>query len=315
MDKTKDYIELYNSLKWNYYDEYEGMVYHYTSPEGLKGILDTSCIYATDMYFLNDASEGMYVVKLISDNIEEVSFGDVKFKEYILHELEHLKKGKWNELIHHYTISFSLNDDSLAMWNYYTKGNSIQGYNIGFDVMKLTDNIEIQILDRDGKRIERNKNKHLVLYHGRVIYDKIQQTKIVSEIFKAFYSLYKESENDWNLENAAHFAVAKTMDFGKFFKDKQFDVEEEYRLMFSTYLLNGKNNSEMGIPYKELYRTHEGCFVPYQKCLINKDSISMITFSPSLHNEMTEAGLKRMLNTYGIDKNVTVRKSNISLRF
>jgi hypothetical protein len=315
MDKTHDYIELYNKLKWNNNDKYTGRVYHYTSPEGLKGIFETSCIYATDMYFLNDASEGMYVVELMSNNIEEVSFGDVKFKRCILRELEQLKKGKWNELIHHYTISFSCNGDSLSMWNYYTKGNSIQGYNIGFDVMKLIENIEIQILDSNGKTIKSNKDKHLVLYHGKVIYDEIQQMKKVREIFEKFYSIYKESENDYFLENAAHFAVSKTMDFGRFFKDKRYDVEDEYRLMFSTCLLDEKNNSKMGIPYKELYRIHEGCYVPYQKCTIDKKSIGMITFSPTLHNEMTEAGLKRMLNTYGIDKKVTVEKSGISLRF
>lgn len=315
MDMWSKYIKLYNSFHYTGLEEYEGTIYHYTSPNGLKGIFDTECLFATDMYYLNDSSEGMYVINLIKENINDLCFGDNKFAECVNEEIKLIEKGKWKELIHNYTTSFSLNGDSLEMWNYYTKGNSIQGYNIGFNAKNLSKNMYIEILDDSGKQVQRNEVKHLVLYHGKIIYEEDKQLELIRGIFEAFYNLYKETENEEFLETLAHFVVGKTLDYGKFFKPKEFAVEDEYRFMYSTYLMEGIDNSQKGIPCNELFRVHEGCLIPYQKCKFNKECIEEITFSPSLHNEMAEAGLNRMLSLHGIAEKVTVKKSNIPLRF
>ena len=44
-------------------------------------------------------------------------------------------------------------------------------------------------------------------------------------------------------------------------------------------------------------------------------SVSEVTFSPSLYNEMTEAGLKRLLDQYGIMHENRIKKSKIPLRY
>ena len=201
------------------------------------------------------------------------------------------------------------------MWNYYTKGNSIQGYNIGFNAKNLSEKLQIKILDSVGRQVQRNETNHLVLHHGKVIYEKEQQMKLIGDIFKKFYDLYKETESEEFLATLAHYVVGKTLDYGKFFKAKEFEVEDEYRFMYSTYLMEGTNMSEKGIPYRELFRVHEGCLIPYQKCVFCKECIEKITFSPSLYNEMAEAGLHRLLSSHGIAEKVTVEKSNIPLRF
>ena len=85
--------------------------------------------------------------------------------------------------------------------------------------------------------------------------------------------------------------------------------------MYSTYLMEGDQNSKKGIPCKELFRIHEGCLIPYQRCKFSKNCIEDITFSPSLHNEMAEAGLNRLLELHGISGSVRIHKSNIPLRF
>lgn len=51
-------------MPWNNISLYES--------ESLQGIFETNSLFATDLYFLNDASEGMYVIKLIQDNIEKL---------------------------------------------------------------------------------------------------------------------------------------------------------------------------------------------------------------------------------------------------
>lgn len=281
----------------------------------LEGIFETNSLFATDMYFLNDASEGMYVIELIQDNIKQLCQNNETLIKYVERELGLSKIGKWTELVHKYTISFSMNGDSLEMWNYYTKGNSIQGYNIGFDIDKLASTIQIEILNDGGQQTPRNYDKHLVLFQGKVIYDKKRQLELIESIFNKFYSRYVELGDEQMLPIVANYMVNKAMDYGLFFKSKEFEVEDEYRFIFSTYLLEGKDNSEKGIPCKEKFRIHGGCIIPYQKCLFDVDSILGVTFSPSLFNDMTEAGLNRLLEQYGINGDNRIKKSSIPLRF
>ncbi len=313
MNNWNEFIKLYNSFQYEEIEKLHGTIYHYTSPEGLKGIFDTSSLFASDMYFLNDSSEGMYVISLIEENIDRLCKSENELKRYVEKELRLIKSGKWQEQIHNYIISFSQNGDSLEMWNYYTKGNSIQGYNIGFDIDKLSSCIQIEILDDNGGQIPRDNEKHLVLYQGKVIYDKDKQVSIVESIFDKFYRKYIELSDKEMLSLVAHFIVSKIINYGMFFKSKEFSIEEEYRFIYATYLL--KNNSEKGIPYKEQFRIHDGCLVPYQKCLFDMKSVSEVTFSPSLYNEMTEAGLKRLLDQCGIMHENRIKKSKIPLRY
>ena len=315
MDNWNEFIKLYNSFQYQGIEKCHGTIYHYTSPESLQGIFETNSLFATDLYFLNDASEGMYVIKLIQDNIEKLCQNNKKLIKAVRHELRLLELGKWTELIHNYTISFSMNGDSLEMWNYYTKGSSIQGYNIGFDIDKLASTIQIEILDDEGQQIKRNEDKHLVLYQGKVIYDRNRQLELIKLIFNKFYNKYDELGDEQMLSITAHYMVYKAMNYGLFFKSEEFDIEKEYRFIFSTSLLEGRNNSEKGIPYKEKFRIHGGCIIPYQKCSFGMESISVVTFSPSLFNDMVEAGMGRLLDQYGITGEDRIKKSDIPLRF
>lgn len=73
----------------------------------MKGIFDTSSLFASDMYFLNDSSEGMYVISLIEENIDRLCKSENELKRYVEKELRLIKSGKWQEQIHNYIISFS----------------------------------------------------------------------------------------------------------------------------------------------------------------------------------------------------------------
>lgn len=217
MDRWNEFIKLYNRFRFDEIPKMEGAIYHYTSPEGLKGIFDSKALYATDMYFLNDSNEGIYILDLIKENINKLCKENARLINLVQKELRRIELEKWDELIHSYTISFSCNGDSLEMWNYYTKGNSVQGYNIGFDVQKLMESIHIEILDEKGNPIQRNSEKHLVLFHGKVIYDKEKQMEIITTIFEAFYDKYQEINDEQMLDLVAHYMVSKALNYGQFF--------------------------------------------------------------------------------------------------
>ncbi len=47
------------------------LVYHYTTAEGLKGIIENRCIWATNVNFLNDVSEYHHGVDIVREEIKE----------------------------------------------------------------------------------------------------------------------------------------------------------------------------------------------------------------------------------------------------
>ena len=47
------------------------LLYHYTTQEGLLGILRDKCIWATDIRYLNDTSEGQIFTKLFLDELNQ----------------------------------------------------------------------------------------------------------------------------------------------------------------------------------------------------------------------------------------------------
>lgn len=94
MDNWNEFIKLYNSFQYQGIEKCHGTIYHYTSPESLQGIFETNSLFATDLYFLNDASEGMYVIKLIQDNIEKLCQNNKKLIKAVRHELRLLEFGQ-----------------------------------------------------------------------------------------------------------------------------------------------------------------------------------------------------------------------------
>ena len=316
MKTWRNLVKLYNEMKFSELEKYFGDIYHYTSPEGLKGILDSESMFATDMLFLNDKSENMYVIDIVKNNLDILCNNNLELRKDIEREIKLIKAGRWEEKIHNYTISFCMEKDVLGMWNYYTKGNSIQGYALEINAGKLAKELRIEILDTEKKPVWRNQDKHLVLFEGKVIYDETKQLQIVKYIFEKFIDVCAtEEEFENNRGILAHLIMEKVIGYGKFFKAPAFKSEKEYRFIYSTYLMENEEFSKMGIPYKELFRVKDGCFIPYQKCKFNLAAIKTIMFSPSLYNEVTCAGLRRMLDNKEDSKHIEIEESGIPLRY
>lgn len=126
-------------------NHYSYDIYHYTSPEGLLGILENNSLRFTNAFFLNDKSEFRYTYKLlleilpsIQQDIDEALFESLRIRaEYVTEEgfYKHESEVLFREDF--YIMSFSKDSDNLALWNNYTKSSSKTGYNIKF----ITDNL------------------------------------------------------------------------------------------------------------------------------------------------------------------------------
>lgn len=124
----------------------DGIVYHYTTWEVLfKGILNESnldargnrCLVlrAYSVNYMNDSSEGLLLPIGIADHEREFihSFG----KEISQFRYNIWQRGAEQRKQKRFSISFSHENDSLPMWNYY--GFNGKGICLGFDVKAICD--------------------------------------------------------------------------------------------------------------------------------------------------------------------------------
>jgi hypothetical protein len=141
------------------------LVYHYTTAEGLKGIIENRCIWATNVNFLNDASEYHHGVEIVREEIKEYQ---VKPETLLAEEIEPTALARWlaksiiagnieqglkttDYSIWTFVASFfdssapptedTANDagDILEQWRAY--GRDSVGFSIGFDKSALEQHV------------------------------------------------------------------------------------------------------------------------------------------------------------------------------
>lgn len=164
-----------------------------------------------------------------------------EFRDSIKAYLEQRIKNPQIDCFYVYQCSFSTNKDSLCMWNYYTKSDSIKGFNLKFDKMEDYDLLKIKSKDGFGK---------LKVYSGKVIYDTDKQISTLKDVLNQFEKFTRRS--GLSADMIAKYAVDKIAHIGEFFKKSCFRVEEEYRVSISPVL--NDDGTFMTIDYERKFR-------------------------------------------------------------
>lgn len=285
-------------------------IYHYTSIEGLKGILDKEQLRFTDRFCLNDYSEGIYVLNLCINKINEITkdiFTDEMKKEFMKCCQERLKRpATYNFYV--YQCSFSMSSDSLCMWNYYTKGNDIQGYNLKFNSAELRNNLILKPTP------EINSVPNIL--SGKVVYEEKKQIDIIRKILMKFVNFFHNNviRPDHNLTSHMKYVIDKIMIQGIFFKPHYFDIENEYRLAIN--LLINDDGQYAAISNKREFMTKKDMIVPFTYIKFNPSVLRGLTLSPTLDYESTRVNIfnafQKKFANISIDNIV---KSKIPVRF
>ncbi|TDE07339.1 DUF2971 domain-containing protein [Flavobacterium sandaracinum] len=260
-------------------------LYHYTNLNGLKGILENSEIWLSNMYFLNDKNEFELGLRFVVEQLEAYKggFSVLKPTKYFIEALE-----KAIDFIKEkdspYILSMTTNNDLLSQWRGYT--NNGVGVNIGFS----------------NRFFEENKLK---VY--KCIYEVEKQKEIINHILTQSIfmfirvadsqGIFKDSEEielskyDKAVSAAGQYFIDRTMFFCSLIKDKSFVEEDEWRLL----LFDEK--SEINFLNKGNY------FRPYQKIKIDNlnDSINEVMMGPNSEKELCHLSLKMLFNKYKIE--------------
>lgn len=297
----------------------EDYLYHYTTINGVLGILDKKCFWVTQSDFLNDSSEVLYLKDVIGeahdhfnsnlDNYISKSDYEGNILKSILLRLQRLGEDfvriKVSYDFNYFILSLSEYEDSLLLFSNYSNHD---GYCLGLERKRILNANNC----KDGSK------KDTLMFEGRVNYNRENQVSIIVEETLEIYELLLhrlfEKKQNYIEADQAHTLInyveeilhLKLMNYSMFFKNSAFNEEKEYRVVF----LLGKNKSKDLIKY----RINNSIIIPYAEIYFTDFPLSSITIGPKNKIDIAEKSLVHYLenNNY---TNIEIRKSNIPLRY
>lgn len=260
LKKEFDEIHSEMTLKYgNYQLPTPSYLYHYTTLEGLKGILTGRSFWASLIQYLNDEQEYQYFCLLFKDALmktyqknDKLSIVQKELKEYFVRELDRYFSSAFGT-VNTYSICFCEDSDSLSMWRSY--GNAIGGYALCFDTTKLEQSIKTSDIGYDAQA-ERVEYSEAIQKDSLVFF--------ISKTLEKIDSIGNLKIGDMNqLINAI---VRISVNLAYRFKNPAFSIEKEWR--FSTFSIGDNElgsfkfrstNRGLLIPYKEIGFFPEAC--------------------------------------------------------
>lgn len=288
----------------------DSMLYHYTSAEGLVGILNGEA-WVTERHFLNDPSEFSVATDVFLE-VAEKHIHDkerlARFRKAILNEAARCERfGELGEDLAfsgYYVMSFCLEDDSALLWSEYS---DFQGYCLGVELGSLIDSF----------------GANRIYMHGKVIYDHDVQVELIEKVVQGEYidSPRFPELNSWDdfdeprSEDAKYIISFLNLDcstYNMFFKKQCFEGEQEYRVVFSHIHDGGRVGPEERYPVD--FRIKDGMLIPFVKMPFDAmGSVKSITIGAKNTSDIAGVGLRYFLRSKNMS--VDVRKSGIPLRY
>ena len=303
--------------------------YHYTSPTAFHAIIKDGFVRFSDIRYMNDKSETVYVVKVILEYLNEHP-GEYLFVRNALDLL--IGEKHYSDILELRVTSLPYNDipkfeylatrnflfcmstekDSLNMWNYYVQNGRYEGFNIGFNLCEL-----IRTFDTPSEK----EIEGFSVYYGKVIYKKEKQYEAAKEIVERIEKM-KNYGVDPILPFAAMSLRNEIESRGLFIKHPEFAFEREHRIVVhiaekriphtveDAKKYFGENNKQI----VEDFCVKNGLIVPFLKVKIPVASIAKVTISPIAEFDLASKGVNEFLRTKGFNK-AEVVPSKIPIRF
>jgi len=238
MSRSDKYEHLTKLVK-AFSEPYRGTVYHYTSADGISGIIDKHEIWMSNTAFMNDTTE-LKALENATGILKDNDFRNDAVKEEWRRVVD---RTRLNETPDYYMASFSRRKDSLEQWRAY--GN----FCIGFDARKLV------------------IRKHVFLYKCLYAERDIRKWILAKERIPEWTSLADEEQKRNGAYNLLYVASMK-------YKNKYFSTEKEIRLVATShhnwFYPNTPEGYEGDLPIHFRPSPLYGLPVPYLKFFIER---------------------------------------------
>ena len=280
-----------------------GVLWHYTTPAGLIGILKQGALRATGLAFLNDTSEGRYLNELILEQLSEMTSGEglPVFRTVFEEQMRELG-----------VVCMCENGDLLSQWRGYSTGG---GFAIGFSCKELLDYWEVKRSDgvfapvdyspeTSAQMARKNAGgvadawRHL-LPLGRDTFPSVREGK--NTIYQSELDEVMSRWPDFTRLVSGHILMSG------FYKDRHFAEEKEWRLV--TALRTEPANTEVGVGASGLsvFRT-----VGFQASPTSTP-IHEIRIGPGLDKDSQTQALRLFLDSLGYS-GIEISASDIPYR-
>jgi len=262
---------------------------HYTSQAGLIGIIGGRCVWASSIYYLNDAREFVYardVFRQVADNL--LKKADPEIATIWRSKLEPYLTDRPQDRLHPFVFSLSAQGDLLSQWRGYTPVTG--GYCIGFRTDVLAS----------------------VLPKGFVLASCIYSEKTQRAMVKRLLVDTKpRGQKDLFHVGWVRFSMALHHEFATVFKHPAFFQEEEWRCVSPWF--GGKHgwSDDLKAPLLEV-RVGNSMLTPYVKIKIPEDAmpslISRVRVGPTPHVQLAARVVEKFLQEHGISAEVVASK-------
>ncbi len=324
--KESAIFDLYR--KHNYNSKVSFSFWHYTNIDGLMGIVRNNEKERGKLHFwftrcdcLNDTSEGNYIITLYKNVCNELLDSEVISKEFfdviidlgipdeqfIHFPLPQKEERCYDSMMdcvpcESFVCSFSLKEDSLDMWRYYSKGKG--GYGLKFIYHIFHEHQKYDITSYD------SESKFSCMKAFKVIYKSNEQKQMVKELISNTYDVYiRFSDSLFEIQG---FIKSKLKDFQFVFKHECFESEQEYRYVF--YRPKKKPKDLKNELPEVKYRSQDGMVIPYLDIEVSKNAhVAEVLISPYVKNETAQKTIKEYIKSCGFP-NCNVRISELPVR-
>lgn len=290
-------------------------LYHYTTAEGVRGIVENREFMATKSDFLNDKLEFQYAVEVM-ERLTEKYIVNASLRERFFSKL----KKEIDQLgiiapacddhdcredgLSFYVVAFSKLQNNALLWAEFT---DFKGYCLEFDYTKLVEGFQ-----------------HRVFLHGTVIYDeKEQMNGLLESLLSCIRNLQEngmmdlegffeeEAEiSEGSLDKLVMEMAVVVSVYAMFFKKSFFEGEEEYRFIFPPII------NELGVA-KPDFRLLDQIFLPYIMVEFDREMkeipLESVMVGAKNNSDIAVRGMKYFLHSQGLE--IPVLLSDIPLRY
>jgi hypothetical protein len=239
------------------------VLFHYTTMEGLKGIIKTESLWTTKIHYLNDASELTKSLAMAGKILNSLKTGNDKKDKTKIEAINQMIQDVKNwEQTNICVASLCTNGDLLSQWRGY--GTFGSAYSIGFNTKQLEDKISDSKFEIGRCAYYSDKEYFNVIY--KYIEDTISQSAKVSEF----------------IGTLIRKAALMKMDC--------FREEDEWRVVSWEPKLFDDEDFE--------FRVGRSMIIPYFAIPIDVSSIVEVKIGPCHHPELVEDAIAGMFFKY-----------------
>lgn len=266
-------------------------LFHYTNSAGMRGILESNRLWATNYRFLNDKSEISYGVTVLERVVQErlKATDDPIINEVLSRILR--TANAFEGMLDCYVACFCERNDLLNQWRVYAATGG--GYALGFHTREI------------GMRWgQLHPNQDLVL--TKVIYEPAAQTALIEQVIDAAVTELRSLLDPTSTVESANTLIALCCQFVRShvadyllsFKHPAFSVESEWRLCLtpdtSDEIQIRFRDGPYGLtPYVEIDPT------PMAGVNTNKLPLASITHGPVPDPSNTRFALDKLMRSRG----------------